>query len=192
MLKLSEYAKKHGVCYRTAYSHFRRGLITGAYSLPTGTIVIPDSYEAPKGAEHTVIYSRVSSSENKPNLDAQAERLKLYCAAKGWQVAEDIREIGSGLNSTRKKLAAILKEGKATRIVVEHKDRLARFGVEYIEECARKFGCEIHVVNSAKEVREDLIQDFVSVITSFCAKIYGQRRNRRKTEKLIRELENER
>ena len=191
MHKLSEYAEKHGVTYRTAYSHFKRGLISGAYQLPTGTIVVPDGYEAPRAEEHTVVYSRVSSSENKGNLDAQASRLLAYCAAKGWQVRQDVREIGSGLNCERKKLLALLEEGVATRIVVEHKDRLARFGVSFIEKCAAKFGCEIHVVNLAGDEREDLVQDFVAVITSFCAKLYGQRRSKRKTEKLIRELNDE-
>lgn len=189
MYKLSEYAEKHGVCYRTAYSHFKRGLISGAYQLPSGTIVVPDSYSSPKAEEHTVVYSRVSSSENKTNLDAQAARLLSYCAARGWKVYEDVREIGSGLNCERKKLAKILKDARATRVVVEHKDRLARFGVPFIQECAAKFGCEIHVINDAADEKEDLVQDFVSVITSFCAKIYGQRRAKRKTEKLIRELE---
>jgi predicted site-specific integrase-resolvase len=189
MYKLSEYAKKHGICYRTAYDHFKRGLIPQAYQLPTGTIVIPEDYAAPKPKDYTIIYSRVSSSENKTNLDAQAERLLQFCYAKGWTVKEDVREIGSGLNDARKKLLAILSDGKATKLVVEHKDRLARFGVSYIQECLNKFGCELVIINETDSKREDLLQDFVSVITSFCAKIYGQRRAKRKTEALIRELE---
>ena len=189
MYKLSEYAKRHSMTYRGAYGHFKKGLISGAYQLPSGMIVIPDSYTSPAAQEYTVIYSRVSSSENKANLDAQADRLTAYCAAKGWAVREDIREIGSGLNDGRKKLATVLDNGVATRIVVEHKDRLARFGVAYIEACAKKFGCEIHVINEATDAKEDLVQDFVAVITSFCAKIYGQRRSKRRTEQLIKELE---
>jgi predicted site-specific integrase-resolvase len=124
-------------------------------------------------------------------LEAQAERLALFCAAKGWQIREDIREVGSGLNDLRPKLLKLLKEGRVTRLVVEHKDRLARFGVSYIEECVAKFGGEIFVVNEAAGHKEDLVQDFVSVITSFCAKIYGQRRSKRKTELLIKKLEEE-
>jgi predicted site-specific integrase-resolvase len=188
MYKLSEYARKHGISYRGAWDHFKKGLIAGAYQLPTGTIVIPDAYTTPKPTEHTVTYARVSSSENKPNLTSQSERLSLFCAAKGWAVKEEIQEVGSGLNDSRKKLLSILERGIATRLVVEHKDRLARFGVPYIEECLKKFGCELIVINEADSKREDLLQDFVSVITSFCAKIYGQRRAKRKTEKLIGEL----
>jgi putative resolvase len=188
MYKLSEYARKHGIAYRTAYDHFKRGVIDGAYQLPTGTICIPDNYASPKPQEHTVVYSRVSSSENKPNLNSQADRLLQFCCAKGWTVREDVREVGSGLNDSRKKLLKILSDGSATRLVVEHKDRLARFGVSYIEECLKKFGCELVVVNETESGKEDLIQDFVSVITGFCAKIYGQRRAKRKTEKMIEEL----
>lgn len=191
MYKLSEYASKHGIHYRTAYDHFKRGVIPGAYQLPTGTIVIPEDYTAPKPQDYTIIYSRVSSSENRPNLDSQAERLLQFCCANGWIVKGDIREVGSGLNDSRKKLLSILKEGKATRLVVEHKDRLARFGVTYIQECLKKFRCDLVIVNETDSRREDLLQDFVSVITSFCAKIYGQRRASRKTEKLIKELNSE-
>lgn len=187
MIKLSEYAKRHGVCTKTAWNHFKRGLIQGAYQLESGTIVIPDSYEV-KRPEYVVVYSRVSSSENKDNLNAQAERLLAFCAAKGLPVKEDVREIGSGLNDSRPKLLRVLSDGLATHLVVEHKDRLARFGEPYIRECCKKFGCELVVINEASNDRDDLMQDFVSVITSFCARLYGQRRNKRRTEKLIQEL----
>lgn len=191
MYKLSEYAKKHGLTYRGAWGHFKKGLITGAYQLPSGMIVIPDAYVPPHTQDYTVTYARVSSSENKDNLNAQAERLGSFCAAKGWVVREDIREIGSGLNDARQKLLKMLEAGEASRIVIEHKDRLTRFGFSYIEACAKKFNCEIVIINETDSKKEDLVQDFVSVITSFCAKIYGQRRSKRKTETLIKELHRE-
>jgi len=190
MKKLSEYAKEHGVTYRTAYSHFKRGLITGAYQLPTKTIVIPDN--APDNTEkmeYVVTYARVSSSENKDNLEKQSERLTSFCNAKGWIVRENIREVGSGINDNRKKLLKMLQEGKATKLIIEHKDRLTRFGFNYIDELCKKFNCEIIVINCSETKKEDIIEDFVSIITSFCAKIYGQRRSKRKTEQLIKELE---
>lgn len=77
----------------------------------------------------------------------------------------------------------------ATKLVVEHKDRLSRFGTSYIEIACKHFGCDVIYINDVSDEKEDLIQDFVSVITSFCARIYGQRRNKRRTEKLIKELE---
>ena len=102
----------------------------------------------------------------------------------------NIKEIGSGLNDKRKKLEDILRKHKPTRLVVEHKDRLCRFGFNYIKILCEHIDCELVVINESESEKEDLIQDFVSVITSFCARIYGQRRSKRKTEKLIRELEN--
>jgi predicted site-specific integrase-resolvase len=170
---------------------FNRGQIEGAVQLPT-TVIVPDPVNdtpGDKGESDTVIYSRVSSSQNKKNLDSQAERLKKFCLVNGWSVDKVIKEAGSGLNDRRPGLLKILSERKAGRLVVEHEDRPARFWFSYIHELCRSFGCEIVVVNGAEDDREDLIQDFISVITSFCAGIYGQRRSRRKTETLIRELD---
>ena len=89
------------------------------------------------------------------------------------------------------KLNKVLNEGKLTKLVVEHKDLIARFGVKYIELICHHIDCELIILNKPENDKEDLIQDFVSVITSFCARIYGQRRNKRKTEKLIKELTHE-
>lgn len=193
MKKLRDYAKENNVCYMTAYNHFKKGLITGAYQLPTGTIVIPDISNLNKEnqTEYIITYARVSSSENKSNLQTQSKRLKDFCNAKGWRTNENIIEIGSGINDNRKKLLKILQEEKATKLIVEHKDRLTRFGFNYIKELCNKFNCEIIILNENTSEKEDIIQDFVSIITSFCAKLYGQRRSKRKTEKLIKELNNE-
>jgi putative resolvase len=190
MKKLSQYAKLNGITYRSAYNHFKKGLIEGAYQLPTGTVVIPDSTDIkPKKVEHNVTYARVSSSENKSNLETQSKRLIDFCNAKGWPTHENVIEIGSGVNDSRKKLLKILQEGKATRLIVEHKDRLTRFGFQFIKELCSRLGCEVVIINESQDEKEDIVQDFVSIITSFCAKLYGQRRSKRKTEQIIRELE---
>lgn len=190
MKKLRDYAKEHGFTYRTAYNHFKAGLIENAYQLETGTVVIPDSTElSHKKEDYIITYARVSSSENKSNLDKQSERLISFCNAKGWKVSEEIIEIGSGINDNRKKLNKIFIDNKATKIVVEHKDRLTRFGFNYIKQLCDKMNCEIVIINETQTEKEDLIQDFISIITSFCSKIYGQRRSKRNTEKLIAELE---
>ena len=172
MKRLSEYSKVHGVTYRTAYNHFKGGLIDNAYQLPSGRIVIPDSTELVPKKDYTKTQARVSSSENKDNLKTQSQRLIDFCNAKGWSTKENITEIGSGVNDNRKKLLKILQEEKASRIVVEHKDRLTRIGFKFIEEACKKFGCEIVIINNVNGEREDIIQDFVSIITSFCSKLY--------------------
>ena len=184
-MKLSEYAKKNSISYRTAWRHYKLGLIPNAKQLSTGTIVVEDDTNITT-KEYTVIYARVSSSENRTNLDSQAKRLEQFCLAKGWIINEVVKECASGLNDSRPKLIKILTEKKATRLVVEHKDRLTRFGFNYIKILYPE--CEIVVVNEV-ENKEDLFEDFVSLVTSFCARIYGRRRSKRKTEELIKKLE---
>jgi putative resolvase len=189
-MKLNQWAKEKGILYRTAWLMFNRGQIQGAYKLPTGTIIVPNESNVKK-EPYVITYARVSSTENKDNLESQSKRLIDYCNANGWKTDENIKEIGSGLNDNRPKLLKILSEGKSTKLIVEHKDRLSRFGASYIECACKHFNCEVIYVNNIKEEKEDLIQDFVNVITSFCARLYGQRRSKRKTEQLIKELQND-
>ncbi len=91
-----------------------------------------------KPDDYTVIYARVSSTENKTNLETQKNRLILYCNAKGYKVNQIITEFGSGLNDKRPKLEKLLKEQNFSRLVIEHKDRLTRFGFNYIEQLLKK------------------------------------------------------
>lgn len=187
-MKLSQYAKKLGVTYRTAWNYWKSGKID-AYQLSNGTIIV-NEYDNIKTSKElkVVIYSRVSSSQNKLNLEEQSNRLLLYCNAKGYKVFKIIKEIGSGLNDNRNQLNTLLKSMDFDIMVVEHKDRLTRFGFNYINTLFNYMNKKIEVVNNVDNDKEDLIQDFTSVITSFCARIYGLRRSRRRTEKLIQEL----
>ena len=103
-------------------------------------------------------------------------------------MAQVVKEIGSGVNDARPKLMKLLTDSSVTLIVVEHKDRLTRFGFNYIEQLLKQQDRRIEVINLTEAGKEDLVQDFVSIITSFCARLYGQRRSKRKTERLIAEL----
>lgn len=187
-MKLSHWAKKQGIQYLAAWKMFNAGLLKNAYRLPTGTIVIQEE-EIKTKDDFVVTYARVSSTENKSNLENQSKRLIDFCNATGWKTHLNLTEIGSGLNDRRPKLLKVLSEGQATKLVVEHKDRLTRFGASYIELCCKHFGCEVIYINNVANEKEDLVQDFVSVITSFCARLYGHRRTKRKTEELIKSLE---
>lgn len=189
-MKLSKWAKIQGIGYRAAWNHFKSGMIPGAYTLQSGTIIVPEDNQKECKKEYVICYARVSSSQNKNNLVSQSKRINDFCSAKGWVVNESIQEIGSGLNDNRRKLLKVFQEKRATKIVIEHKDRLTRFGFNYIDELCKSFNCEIIIINPASNDKEDLIQDFTSIITSFCAKIYGQRRSKRNTEKIIKSLEN--
>lgn len=184
-IKLSEYAKNNGVCYKTAYRYWNKGLIKGKQT-STGTILIEDNTE--DGEILVATYARVSSSENKNNLESQSERLRNYANAKGYKIHKEIKEIGSGLNDERKQLESLLKDEKIKIIIAEHKDRFSRFGLNFINLLMEQQGRKIEIINEVNDSKEDLMQDFVSIITSFCAKLYGKRRQNRKTEKLIEEL----
>jgi len=185
-MKLSDYARKVGVHYRTAWRWFKAGKIKG-YQMDTGTIIITED-DKPERSQKVVIYTRVSAAENRPNLDTQAERLLAYCAAKGYQVHKVVKEVGSGVNDNRRKLLKLLADPTITVIVVEHKDRLTRFGFRYIETLLEQQSRRVEVVNLADNGRANLLDDLVAIIYSFCARLYGQRRAKRKTEQIVKEL----
>ena len=194
-MKLSAYARQIGVSYRTAFRWFESGKIQGR-QMDTDTILITEPIGEPQAVPERpakiAIYTRVSAAENKDHLDGQAKRLQDYCAAKGYPVAQVVKEIGSGVNDTRPKLLKLLTDPTVTLIVVEHKDRLTRFGFNYIEQWLTRSVQDrrIEVINlaDAERGKEDLVQDFVSIVTSFCARLYGQRRSKRQTQRLIAEL----
>ena len=187
--KISEYAKLNKVTYRTIWNMIKSNKLLFE-RLPSGTILIIDNNE--KQLENNVIlYARVSSSENKDNLESQLNRLRDYANAKGYIIKKEIKEIGSGLNDKRQQLENILKSNDWNIIIVEHKDRLARFGINYLEILLNKNDKKIEIINNTNNNKEDLLQDFVSIITSFTARLYGLRRSKRKTEKIIKELQND-
>ena len=181
--KLSDYARERGVTYRTAWNRYRAGNIDGAHMDATGHVVIPDAIPAVEPL--AAIYARVSSAENKSNLDAQAERLVQYAIARGWKVVSITKEVGSGVNDHRKKLTKLLTDASWNILVVEHKDRLTRFGFNYLDTILPQMKKRIEVVNQADDQKTDLMQDLVAVIYSFSARMYGLRRSRRNTEKIV-------
>jgi predicted site-specific integrase-resolvase len=170
---------------------YKKGLLKNASQLPTGTIIINEEKENNEIPVKVAVYARVSSNENKDNLNRQVERLLLYSNAKGYKVDKVVKEIGSGLNDKRPKLENLLLDRNIAIIVVEHKDRLSRFGLNYIEKLLEMQKRKIEIINNSETDKDDLMQDFVSIITSFTALLYGLRRSKRKTEKLILELEKE-
>jgi putative resolvase len=159
--------------------------------METGTILITEPIDDPKTCERpsrAAIYTRVSVAEHKSNLEGQAKGLQDYCAAKGYPVSMVVKEIGCGVNDARPKLLKLLVDPSVRLIVVEHQDRLTRFGFKYIEQLLKMQGRKIEVINLAENGKEDLVQDFVRIVTWFCARLYGQRRSKRKTERIIAEL----
>ena len=185
-VKLSKYAKMSGVSVRTLWRRINDGSLLVERS-STGRVFV-NLEEEQTSLLNVCIYARVSSSENKDNLERQKERLVSYCNAKGYKVSKIITEIGSGLNDERKKLESILMDKSINLIVVEHKDRLARFGLNYIQKLLELDNRKIEIINPQTNDEDDLMQDFVSIINSFTARLYGRRRSKRITEKVIKEV----
>jgi len=185
-IKASEYAKKMSLNVRTV------GKIKGYQDKETGTIFILNPFKNENNEDNlknkVVLYARVSSSENKTNLESQLEKLRLFASAKGYQIVKEIKDIGSGLNDNRSKLNELFEKelNNFEILLVEHKDRLTRFGFNYIDILLKSHNKKIEVINLVDNNKEELIQDFVSVITSFCARIYSQRISKRKVDKGVR------
>ena len=178
-MRLSEWAEREGVDYQTAWRWFRDGqLPVPAVRTPSGTILV----EVVRGdgrSGRTVICARVSWHDQRADLDRQVARLTGWATTNGLSVDEVVVEVGSGMNGKRRKLARLLADATAVTVVVEHRDRLARFGVEHLEAALAAHGRRVVVVDDG-EVDDDLVRDMTEVLTSFCARLYGRRgaRNR--------------
>lgn len=184
-MKLSQWAKLKGIHYQTAFKMFKNGKIPcRTEQLPTGTILVYET-EEPSDNKTATLYARVSSHDQKEDLIRQVERLRQYCAANGIIIQDEISEIASGMNPNRVKLQKILSDKNVKNIVVEHKDRLTRFGFELISH-ALKSGDKRIIVMNETDSSMDIVQDFIDVVTSMCARIYGKRSAKNRASKAIK------
>ncbi len=134
-----------------------------------------------------VIYCRVSSHDQKKSgdLERQVGRVSTHCAEKGYKVVEVLQEVGSGMSETRPKLNKLFKmvfAKQIDRVVVEHKDRLARFGFLTLQAFFASYGCTVEWTHEVlgKSYEEELVQDILTLMSSFSARIYGRRSALRK------------
>jgi putative resolvase len=181
-MKLSQYAKKVGVTYKTVYRWYRAGTLD-AYQTETGIIIVRDKADEKPLTGRIALYARVSSLGQKEDVERQMHRLKDYAVAKGYQVSQEVTEIASGLNEKRPKLEKLLADSSIGTIVVENRDRLTRFGSHYIETLLQAQGRHLEMIFPS-DTGDELVDDFVSVITSMAARIYGRRQSKRRAEKI--------
>jgi len=185
--KLSDYAKKFKVTYRTAWNRYRAGKIEGAFMDETSHVLIPiNNVEKLK---NVALYSRVSNSDRKDNLERQSERLVDFAIKNGYVIKHNIKEIGSGLNDQRKKLLKLFSENDWNVLIIENRDRLTRFGFNYLDVLLSMMDKKIIVINDTNDDKTDLIEDLVSIIYSFSARMYGLRKKKNKKE-ILTFLEN--
>lgn len=183
-MKLAEWAREQGITYKTAHRWFQKGALpVPSEQLSTGTILVHPPKEAPH--RHVVLYARVSGSDQRADLDRQIARLLEHAASEGVNVSRGVGEVGSGLNGHRAKLLRLLRDPEVGTIVVEHRDRLARFGTEFIEAALEAAGRRLIVVDRS-ETKDDLVQDMVDVLTSFCARLYGKRGARNRAKRALK------
>ena len=154
-MKLSAYARQIGVTYKTAYRWWKAGRLD-AYQLDSGTGIVRDPL--PKSATGVALYARVSSVDQKNDLERQRERLKDYAAAQGYHVTRMVSEIGSGLNDRRPKFLKLLTDPTIGVILLEHRDRGTRFGFTYSEQVLAMQGRRLEVV-FPKDTDDDLVND---------------------------------
>ena len=182
-MKLAAWAKENGVSGQTATRWFHSGVLAvDAGQLSTGAILVE---ERPlRDRTGVALFARVSSSDQRSDLDRQLARLTEAATTAGLARTRAVSEGGRGRNGNRSKLEAILRDASLGVIVVEHRDRLGRFGVEYLEAALSAQGRQVIVVNDA-EVDDDLVRDTVEVLTSLCARVYGRRSAKRRAQAAI-------
>ncbi|MBK1655193.1 IS607 family transposase [Allochromatium vinosum] len=147
----------------------------------------PECFHAPESARRTIAYARVSSHDQKADLERQKQVLELYCARQGWTF-ELITDLGSGVNYHKQGLKRLLNEiveGRIGRLVIPHKDRLLRFGAELVFAICEAKQVEVVILNQGEDAtfEEDLANDVLEIITVFSARLYGSRS--RKNRKLL-------
>jgi len=173
----------------------------GKYRIPESEVRriaegIPISVEA-----RAIIYARVGSSDQRSDLERQVEYLKQYCSSKGYRVVNVLSDVASGLNTSRKgllKLFDYVVNRQVDVVVITYRDRLTRFGFEYLEYFFKQYGVRVEVVfgEEPKNTYQELVEDLLAVVTSFAGKLYGMRsRKKRKLvegfKKLVEEVEEE-
>jgi putative resolvase len=187
-MKLSEWAKHQGIRYETAWRWFKAGKIpVPVEQTATGTILVKERVGT-TGETEAAIYARVSSGDQKGGLDGQVSRLVQYASEKKLKIVCTVTEIGSGLNGDRPKLKKLLSNPEIKIVLVEHRDRLMRFGGEYVESSLAAQGRRI-IVADENEVKDELVQDMIEVLTSFCARLYGRRSAKNKVRKALAAIE---
>lgn len=185
-----EWARREGLHPQTVWKWCREGTMpVPVEQTPTGAWLIHDpKYEtAPTITGRTVCYARVSSNDQKTDLQRQGDRLKAFAFNMGVDAPEVVTEVGSGMNDKRRKLNKLLADPTVTTIIVEHRDRLARMNVGLVESALEASGRRLIVVDDT-ERDDDLLQDMTEVLALFCARLYDRKSAKRRAQQALEAL----
>ncbi len=184
-MRPGELAKRIGVSVKTLHRWDETGKLP-AKRTPSGhryyteaDLAIALGNKKPEPKRKVVVYTRVSSSAQKPELQNQILAMEQFCLAKGLIVDEWVSEVGGGLNFKRKKFLKLISSilsGEVETLVVAHKDRLCRFAYDFVEYLAVENDCSIVVVNQpSSSPQQELVEDLLSIVHCFSCRLYGQR-----------------
>jgi predicted site-specific integrase-resolvase len=182
-VNLKEWAQMQGVSYATA----RRWYSAGKLPVPAhkvGGLILIGEPVVPAASGSTVVYARVSSVDQRLDLDRQVARVTEWATGQYLPVDRVVTEVGSALNGHRPKFSALLADPQVTTIVVEHQDRFARFGAEHIQAVLAASGRRLLVIDRA-EVDDDLVRDMTEILTSLCARLYGRQSAKRRVDAAV-------
>ena len=201
--KPKDFAELLGVSVKTLQRWDRDGILKANRTPTDRRYYTYDQYLQFKGIQtendirDTVIYARVSTRNQKDDLQNQVEFLKQFCNAKGIIVNQCVEDFGSGLNYNRKKWNRLLDEvmvNKIKTIVISNKDRFIRFGYDWFEKFCEKFNTKIIIVNNETlSPNEELVQDIISILHVFSCRLYGLRKYKnqiKEDEEIAKELQN--
>jgi putative resolvase len=184
-VNLTEWARAQGVHPQTAYRWFREGTLpVPAVRVNERTVLVSPDAVAESMPAAFGLYARVSSPDQKSDLDRQVARLTGWAGQAGGTVVRVEAEVGSGMNGSRAKVRRLLADPKVTTVVVEHRDRLGRMNTELVESALSAHGRRLVVLDDG-EVTDDLVRDMVEVLTRFCARLYGRRSARNRALKAV-------
>jgi putative resolvase len=185
MYKPHEFAKKLGITVKTLQRWDTSGKLPAKRTVSNYRFYTDDDLRIAKGLQplevkkKVVVYCRVSSNNQKTDLENQVKAMETFCSSKGLSIDENIKEIGGGLNFQRKKFLAVIfsiLKGEIKTLIVAHKDRLCRFAFDFIEELALANGCEIIVANhESLSPQQELVEDLMAIIHCFSCRLYGLR-----------------
>jgi putative resolvase len=171
-VNLREWALEQGVHPKTAYRWFREGILPVS-ARRAGRLILVDVDLKPAVVGKVAAYCRVSSADQKDDLERQVGRVVAGATGLGLSVGQVVSEVGSGMDGHRRELTKLLSDPAVTVIVVERRDRIMRFGFEYLAASLSAGGRRI-VVLDATGTSDDVVGDVTEVLTSLCARLYGR------------------
>ena len=184
-VNLTEWARVQGIHPQTAYRWLREGTLpVPAVRVNQRTVLVSPGAPTEPASSSYGLYARVSSHDQKADLDRQVARLTSWATGAGGRVVRAEAEVGSGMNGSRAKVRRLLADPDVTAVMVEHRDRLGRMNTELVEAALSAHGRRLVVLDDG-EVDDDLVRDMAEVVTSFCARLYGRRSARNRALKAV-------